>query len=436
MKDRVHGKALVTWVYRSEFREIKSIPGQVAYFRVEGHCFTWETISDLFGKPTTTLNRWYDHHTGTSKDPEIADCADLAMLGPNGFLNIGEEKQVIEWIRSGQEDRNCVTSRQVRDYATQLRRARIADERVATKHWWSHFKNRHPQLDSKLSTAMEKARCEVAGEDVERYYGEVRNALQELKCREQLLNMDETGFCTRATRDKKKRIVYLSDCPVKPTFSDVPDGNHVSLVATISFSLKPLKPMLLTCTDVKYRDSDLQIISGDLATCRTEKAYQTEASMIRYVQEISLPYSRNVRNWLQNPDAPIFLIMDNCASHRTEQLQSMYQQHKIRVIWLPPHSSHFLQPLDLFVFGILKKKYQDIKAKPVTLQTPKLESKILRIHRAWADAVYPLQVFRSWAAAAISCQCYPPVKWGLSEDRVLRKIQENCRVPAERPVVQ
>ena len=41
--------------------------------------------------------------------------------------------------------------------------------------------------------------------------------------------------------------------------------------------------------------------------------------------------------------------------------------HHIELLFLPPHSSHVLQPLDLTVFGILKVKYHKEISKFVSL---------------------------------------------------------------------
>ena len=47
---------------------------------------------------------------------------------------------------------------------------------------------------------------------------------------------------------------------------------------------------------------------------------------------------------------PLFLILDRHSSHMTWQFLSYCLDNNIRVLCLPPHSTHLLQPLDMGVF--------------------------------------------------------------------------------------
>ena len=54
------------------------------------------------------------------------------------------------------------------------------------------------------------------------------------------------------------------------------------------------------------------------------------------------------------------LIVDGHASHVTIEVMRFCVQHKIILLCLPPHSTHFLQPLDVGVFGPLGTYYRNI----------------------------------------------------------------------------
>jgi hypothetical protein len=53
--------------------------------------------------------------------------------------------------------------------------------------------------------------------------------------------------------------------------------------------------------------------------------------------------------------SPAYLIMDHCPDHPGEQFAEMCQTHDIIQVFLPPHSSHLLQILDLSLFEITKR---------------------------------------------------------------------------------
>jgi hypothetical protein len=68
--------------------------------------------------------------------------------------------------------------------------------------------------------------------------------------------------------------------------------------------------------------------------------------MAVYRSDILAPYCSRIQTDMNDSTLPIFLIMDNCGSHKKDLLSSMYAALNITVIWLPQHSTHFLQPLD------------------------------------------------------------------------------------------
>ena len=65
----------------------------------------------------------------------------------------------------------------------------------------------------------------------------------------------------------------------------------------------------------------------------------------------------------------------------------------LKIIWLPPHSSHFLQMLDSCLFGLLKREYRNIKAQS---GYPKIESKIVRAFHALWNVIYPQNIYYCW----------------------------------------
>jgi 4-hydroxybenzoate polyprenyltransferase len=59
-------------------------------------------------------------------------------------------------------------------------------------------------------------------------------------------------------------------------------------------------------------------------------------------------------------DGPIFLILDGHTSHTNIDLIIAARLNNIELICLPSHSSHILQPLDISIFGPLKKFWSSI----------------------------------------------------------------------------
>ena len=51
------------------------------------------------------------------------------------------------------------------------------------------------------------------------------------------------------------------------------------------------------------------------------------------------------------------LILNGHNSHHSEEFETYCQEHNIITLYIPPHSSHLLQPLDISYFAPLKKAY-------------------------------------------------------------------------------
>jgi hypothetical protein len=50
-------------------------------------------------------------------------------------------------------------------------------------------------------------------------------------------------------------------------------------------------------------------------------------------------------------------MLDRHESHESAEFQEYYKAHSIITLYLPPHSSHLTQPLDIRCFSILKRSY-------------------------------------------------------------------------------
>jgi DDE superfamily endonuclease len=59
-----------------------------------------------------------------------------------------------------------------------------------------------------------------------------------------------------------------------------------------------------------------------------------------------------------NPNVPRLLIIDGHNSHTTVKFLEYAHEHNIIVLCLPPHTTHYLQPCDVGVFGPLSRSWK------------------------------------------------------------------------------
>jgi hypothetical protein len=50
------------------------------------------------------------------------------------------------------------------------------------------------------------------------------------------------------------------------------------------------------------------------------------------------------------------LLLDNCSTHTREEFRASCRAERVQPVSIPPHSSHFVQPLDRSLFGLVKKR--------------------------------------------------------------------------------
>jgi hypothetical protein len=156
--------------------------------------------------------------------------------------------------------------------------------------------------------------------------------------------------------------------------------SHVSLVGTISLGLKSLLPLLLTTSEVTFKSRELIRLHDGLSAFRTAKGYITIGVMNFCVNFLLGPYVKSVHSQFSDQSLNVYLVAENLDMHSHPNILTMLQRTGVVPIWLPPHSSHFLPPLDLTGFGSFKRHYGDLRRPRLK---PQLEGKILHGLHAW-----------------------------------------------------
>ena len=85
----------------------------------------------------------------------------------------------------------------------------------------------------------------------------------------------------------------------------------------------------------------------------TDKGWINQAVALEWLEKIFIP--------LTQPDDPTqqrLLVLDGHNSHTTVDFMWLCHSNKIQVLYLPAHTSHVLQPLDLSIFSPLKHSYR------------------------------------------------------------------------------
>ena len=306
-------------ILSAEFRSAKSLSDQIGVLSSKGN-LTQQLIGVLLECSKSTVHRYHPNQI-MKKAKMLLNFQEEKKHSPNSILLIREEEQVINWIIERQKQFDCPSPNEIRKYAALLRNKRLNLERfddILTRDWWHNFKTRYEGLIGiKYAESRESARCNVSHIAVEKYISNLLSALTTVKDPSQILNMDETGFHSRIDKGRKRKCVFFRQCESTVTFSEEKNSTTLSIICCINAAGQTLEPLFITKENIKFKSKELNEIKHLLKIAITPKGYANEESMIAWINLILKPYINNLRRFLNDENAIIYLIMDNCSVHST-----------------------------------------------------------------------------------------------------------------------
>ncbi|KAI1004222.1 hypothetical protein K3495_g3989 [Podosphaera aphanis] len=225
------------------------------------------------------------------------------------------------------------------------------DHEALGKRWLQHFIARNPSVSSMVGRKIDSSRAFAASLDNIRAFLELfeRTRTQVGVHQEDIWNIDETSLalwvCTNtqvvAKSTKKKTCVKSPE-----------NREWVSNIEAVSATGKKLKCLLI------FKGNFFRLLGSHSKTylnVSTRPQKMAEPPMKSVSTELKKNYTwlGTEGVWKPNP-----YFRRTCPPHT--DVESMWQcrQNKIHCLYLPPHSSHVFQPLDLAPFSALKTKYR------------------------------------------------------------------------------
>jgi hypothetical protein len=292
-----------------------------------------------YGIPRSLLRSRLEGHT-----PHTIAHAQQQRLTPEqeGFL--------VRWILEEDARSQPPSHARVREMATRILQVN-GDHDPLGVHWISSFLSRQPQVSSIVGRSIEAARAESASPAQILAFLELfertRIALN-IKV-EDIWNMDETGIAlgvctnTQVIARAGKRKAYVKS-----------PGNRewVSIIEAVSASGRKLRCAVI------FKGKSLQTTwfpaksVPDWLYTTSENGWTSNKIGGEWLRRVFIP------DTAPHQDRWRMLIIDGHGSHTNIEFMWLCKQHKIWIIYLPPHTSHVLQPLDLAPFSVTKSKYR------------------------------------------------------------------------------
>jgi hypothetical protein len=245
---------------------------------------------------------------------------------------------------------------------------------------------------------MEAARTEVTAAQISTYMGELSSNIDGVPAHF-VFNMDEVGHQDWADRMDTHCYVpaeydaHVIHFPVPRT------GKRITALVCIGADGSYLRP----CLVIARQSFEDELVTYGFSAEKVEIYHQDKSFVDReifqdWLKDTFVPEVRARRDRMEYA-GPAYLILDNCSAHTGEEFEALCRSEGIHPIFIPPHSSHLVQPLDLSLFGLLKKRIAKINnAARCNVQT----DHIVRIITALQSAAVTVNVVATFRAAGIS----------------------------------
>jgi hypothetical protein len=236
-----------------------------------------------------------------------------------------------------------------------------------------------------------------------------------------IYNMDETGIglgiCTN-TR-------VLAEAGKSRTYVQSPQNREwVSIVETVSADGRSLQPLII------FKGKDLQSTwfshdsIPDWLYTTSENGWTSNDIAIRWLNRIFLPQTAC-------GDEARILLLDGHGSHVSIDFLWQCRQSNIQLIFLPPHTSHVLQPLDLSCFSPIKSRYRSQIAELAYLDdsAPVKKNRFVQCYNSARQEGLTERVIRSgWKAAGIC-------PWNPSKVLLSSQVRSRPKTPPRKPIL-
>lgn len=249
--------------------------------------------------------------------------------------------------------------------------------------------NRHEnELKIVEAIPMEEERHHIDAKIVDKFYTDLEKFIQTVHP-SLIFNCDESSDKISKTCRKKKIIVPSNSDKTRYYYPVPPSGPHITFIAGIWTDLTFSKPMIIiTRKTIEKELEEYGLPDGPLGyVAHSGTGYVQGDLFDKYIMQCFLPDLEQKRMLLGKKNLYGGIIMDGHKTHTHDDVIHLLTQNKVKILFIPPHSSHLLQPLDRLIFANWKRSMKRIK-----------------INKPYSD--FSKRIIRGLKALQISCNAF------------------------------
>jgi hypothetical protein len=240
----------------------------------------------------------------------------------------------------------------------------------AHEHTVRRFVKRHSQIDFMLARSLDTKRAIQTTEEIAKdFQKKLKNVIRKYNIDERnIWNMDETGYAIGAAISTSSKVIV----PSSAKHSYRTGGNlreWVSVIESVSATGDSTAPYLIFKGKVllkRHLHQLEQAFPHGWSYGVSDNGWTDDFHAVQWLEwweRLTRPVQREDIDQLQwdknvKPSTYRLLILDGHGSHLTGAFIAHAVEQDIILCCLPPHTSHYLQPLDVGVFTGMKTKYR------------------------------------------------------------------------------
>ena len=249
-----------------------------------------------------------------------------------------------------------------------------------TKGFLSSFRERHPELAVRDGAVLDEIR--KAGEThISPFFEQIRLKLEKIHP-DLIGNLDET-MC--GNKPKHVKVIGASMAKVASMCGTETENPHISLMPVILASGKCLVSLIIEGSTRKETIPHTEDCE-DFVFAATPNGFIDSKTFQAFVHNTLIPRINKHRVDANQVGKTFFLLMDGHAAHSHPPVLNELHENNIVAVFMPPHTSHLIQPLDRSPFHAFKRKLYSYLTDSHTLAgKPNIRTRVEKIMEAWRN---------------------------------------------------
>ena len=312
-------------------------------------------------------------------------------------LYVIQESILCDRIEELAENNLPPTHAVVKELAVEMMREN-GDTRPLGKKWIQSFLKRNPRIITRMGTPIDGKRIEAADPKlVEEFYKLAKERVEFYGIKYQnMWNMDEMGTALGVCSNQ---VVFVnSDCK-RALMKRNQNREWVSILECVSATGKVITPLVV----FRGQGVMLNCFGVDVPQfmyTASDKGWTNNEIAKNWLEQVFIPNTLP-----ESGDDWRLLLLDGHGSHVSHEFMTIAKQHRICCLYMPPHTSHILQPLDLSCLSPLKSRYRALLSHQATLNDSAPVNKRLfsQVYsQAREEKLTESVICAGWAAAGIN----------------------------------